>query len=588
MTDDAGIHPERQVRRRQRAAVLRGIGRVIALVAAAMAASVAMASPAGNELIGAASAEHLWLIVEPGKSEETFALAHHPADEPTWNYRVQHMMSQAPAMMAAWGDRVWLVHPPRLMGGGSTPAATGPAATQPGTNYSGSSRGWQREVHSCQVVKNAATGLYYTLPTGRLEMLPPLPGLGKLAGFAATREGPVALLLPTGRASATITAGGDSAASEPFLDRAMLLRLEPGKSTWTEIPLPSEFDAARPALLAAFGLGDRQLVLLNESSRAAATGDNARRFVQQADASWSGSSVGIDVRRVRTLASMAGQLAAVISDRSEDVSNIVYLRPGGLLPLASLPRIEGKSLIVGFGDRLLLIERERGGGAGSAGGAANGRLNVRVIDPLTGQVAPAEAFVSQPLTAGRLWQMAFIIGLALTAVLLVMVLRPSPATSISVDPQAVLPAFWRLLAALVDFVIGAVPAMLLLDCSPVDLLTLPVVTFDIARCGPYLLAAAIATTFATLGEALSGKSVGKALVGGTVAALDGSAVATWRIVVRGVTRFIVLALPPLAIFVLLNPYMQGLHDWAARTLVLRSDWREPTKPGDHEPGTSGE
>jgi len=56
---------------------------------------------------------------------------------------------------------------------------------------------------------------------------------------------------------------------------------------------------------------------------------------------------------------------------------------------------------------------------------------------------------------------------------------------------------------------------------------------------------------------------------------------------RGLVRFIVLLAPPLAVFVLMNNYRQGLPDMAARTLVLTTDQSQPASRDDDEQSDHG-
>jgi hypothetical protein len=537
---------------------LRG-GRWLALVGcrAAMLAVVLKANQAaaavGDELIAAGSSRHVWLILEPTQPGKPFSLVHRSADSSAWQYRVQHMTSHPPAAMAAWGDRVWLLQPPTAGAGSATMPTTVPALAN-------STRDWQREVYSAQVLLNAATGLHYLQPAGRLDPAPPLPGLGRVAGFTATANGPVALIMPSQRAGVTISAGARSIASEPFLDRPMLLRLEPGGSSWAPIDLPSGFNAAGEAMMAATGPDGRELVVLSEAENV----DQTNRFALRPDGEWVHSVIPIDVRRIRSLTNIAGQLVAVLK-KPGDENELLYVRQTSTLPLTALPPLRGQWALLGVDNRLALIEQ--------AANAGSAQLSVRSIDPITGRIGKAEPLVPKPLTAGRLWQMTLMIGLALAAVLLVVIFRPAPASTILIDAKFVLPMGWRMLGGAVDFVVGAIVAALVLDVSIREILTLPMMTLDVSRCAPYLLAAAIATAFAAVCESVTGRSVGKALVGGRLASLDGSPVPVWRVLARCIVRFVVLALPLLAVFTVTNSHMQGLPDWAGRTLVLQSDWQ---------------
>lgn len=450
-------------------------------------------------------------------------------------------MNQPPAEMAANGDDLWLVMPTRQVGGR-----------------------WQREVYATHVERNPATGLYFTTPAGRLEMESPLIGLGRLAGFAAGDRGPVALLLPTPR-SATPAIQLTADDSPPALNTPRLLRLDPAAGEWAEIKLPEEFVGSRTTLLGC--VGDDLLLLEG------IPGNPARcvAHFKRGDGEWTSTAFALDIRRVRSLINVAGQFMAVVNTDDANRIDLSYVRPSGLLAVASIPAPQGKFLIAGLGDRIVVVERERGG-AGDDGGP---KLRVVSVDPLTGAAGQREDLIRQPLTAGRLWQVTLALGLSLSAVLAVVLLRPPPAERISVHPEAVLPLGRRTVAFIIDFVLACVPTLLVLDCTPADFLAIPIATIDFEKAGPYLLAAGIMTTMTTAAELASNRSIGKSIVGARLVGLDGSSPARWRVAVRGIVRFMVLVVPPLAVFALTNNHMQGLPDMAARTLVIGRTVKEP-------------
>lgn len=509
----------------------------MAIIAAIMV-SAASSVAAGDDLRGASSGSHLWLALDPRGQSTASELAHHPADEAAWQFRTQHSMTQTPAAMAAWSDEVWLVNPPRT-----------------------TASGYKREVYSAKVQLNAATGLYFITPIGRLEMEPPLEGLGRLAGFVATRKGPIALLVPSPRVGPALKSG-EAPNPRSALKQPMLLRLQPGDPEWSEIPLPEGFLGTRDGRI---GLAGDELVLMDASPDRPGW---CQVYFQRGEG-WEPETFMLDVRDVRSLISVAGQCVAAIEDAQTKTVGLSYVRPAGPLPLTSVPTPDGTWMICGFNNQILIVDRERGEG--------EPLLNVTRIDPLTGSVSTILPMRRQPMTAGRLWPIALALGLSLSAVLVAVLLRPPPSESIPVAPARVLVPARRISAACIDLAVGALPAMLLLDCAPADLLAIPMLSGDFGQSGPYMGMVVIASVVATALEALFGRSVGKTLVHARVTNLLGERVSWWRIILRGVIRLLVYLIPPLGAFVLTNSHMQGLPDMAARTLVLAD---ESIKLGD--------
>jgi len=509
-----------------------GFVALMRLAALVLALAVSQTAPA-DDLIGAASNRQLWLILSPRGERATFELVQHPFDEAEWRYRSQHSMTQSPAAVAAWNDAVWLVMPPRSIAGR-----------------------WQRDVFTARVQKNPATGLYYTTPAGRLEVAPPLEGLGRLAGIVALPNELVALLTPSPRTSTALSAAGNSDTSKALV-KPMLLRLGRGQTQWTEIEVPPEFAGSRDSLLLPMGTQPGLLEPIADNP------ERCRLHVLHADDRWSTTAFPMNVRAVEAVAQVAGQAVVALRGRSPGRIDFTYVRPTGLVAFASASAPDGPWLACGFNDQLLVIEREQGNGEAV--------LSVRVIDPLTGAVNEGQHIVRQPVTAGRMWQMTLALGLALSMVVAALLLAPRQGTIELVAGSRVLPLGRRAAALAIDLALGAAPAMLLLRCAPADLVSPPLFTFELATSAPYLVMVAIASAIALTVEVLTGRSLGKAIVGGMITALDGSRAKWWQILLRGMLRLIVLLIPPLAVAALFNSHLQGLPDVAARTLVLRRD-----------------
>ncbi len=72
----------------------------------------------------------------------------------------------------------------------------------------------------------------------------------------------------------------------------------------------------------------------------------------------------------------------------------------------------------------------------------------------------------------------------------------------------------------------------------------------------------------TITELATGRSLGKAFVGARVVTITGVRPSAATILFRNAFKLLVLLIPVLAVFALLNPNVQGLGDSVARTLVV--------------------
>jgi len=135
--------------------------------------------------------------------------------------------------------------------------------------------------------------------------------------------------------------------------------------------------------------------------------------------------------------------------------------------------------------------------------------------------------------------------------------------------QVVLRPWSRVVAVSVDGAAAAAVTILVLGCRPQDLLYLPLWTPDLAKSAPFLVMLGLTVVHSTLTELGTGRTLGKAVVGGSVVAIDGSPAAARAILIRNMFKFLVLLIPVLAVVGLLNPHVQGLGDSIAGTVVVR-------------------
>jgi hypothetical protein len=225
-----------------------------AFVAAIVAwlAAAAPSLPARAEarpLVAASDGVHAWMVVERTRAAGTeHVLLHHAEPMGCDCVHEAFVLSERPEALAAAEDRVWMVMP------------AGPAG--------------RRDVYSLSVQRNPATGAYYSLPPGRLEIHPSLPAGGELLS-ASIRGGTLEVRRSGARPEALVASGwieasdaGAESPDPPFsvsvpgaARRARLVRLDSGMRaieyvTGSGVVRLAEFEAPSRAF-AVLGVGDR-------------------------------------------------------------------------------------------------------------------------------------------------------------------------------------------------------------------------------------------------------------------------------------------------------------------------------------------
>jgi uncharacterized RDD family membrane protein YckC len=501
----------------------------------------AAACAAGEPMMAASSDNHLWFVVQLAQPGRPIVLRHHALEMEGPYHSKGLPLARFPVAMAAWGNQLWIVFPPKR---GQVPL--------------------RRETFTVQVDHNPAFGGYYHTPHDHLRVVESLEGLGKLVGFVGAAGGPVALLVPSQRAGAGVQAGADSIAAEPVLPEPQLLQLR-GRA-WTPLPLPEGFVPGRSARLGAGGEQGQVLVVLSD-----APGDRNRSTVhwRNSGGTWTRSDVPLVLPKVHSLTRVGASVTLVGAGPTADRLQVAYLRPQRLLPLPDFAAPSGRWAVLGLRDGMRLIEQ-----------SARGELALRRIDPRRGHVGPPQPLTSQPLMTGRLLHMPLLFAGAITALVVVFLFKPSPKAAPVNLPAAltVLPPVPRLIAVTADLAVGGLVTSILLQCTPVELLRFPLWTADLTRATPALVMIAITVVHSTLGELFGARTLGKALVGARVVSGDGSRPPPVAILARNGLKALVLLIPLLAVFALLNPHAQGLGDLVARTVVVRSAADESASP----------
>lgn len=509
---------------------------VIALVAVASipgSAWGAAQDAEGPGLVGAGSERHLWFVAPPIEAGRTrpgdgraYRLYHHAYDSGGPYFQTPVPLAEAPEAMAASGAAAWLVF-----------------AASPGDDTP------RRSVYSIRTERNPATEIYFYEPPRSLKIEAPLPGAGRFAGLVGRRGRPAALLVPHDWVRAGVRRADGQSRNDETLTRPRLLELR--RSTWSEVDLPDFEDGEHPVGLATTGREDRFVLFVADDD-----GLLSGVYEQTPDG-W---------RRTAWTA-RPGRLLAIASDRlvfiatrtpGEDRPLIHLLRQGELLRIGSAAFDPARSILTATDDGPALLS------------AVDGVFELRSIDLVNGTTGEPQALRGRPLSsATRLFLPVVLMALTVSLVL-AMLLRPGgredeQPLSGDLQPSSL---GRRAGGLLIDMAPSAAVVLLATPAELIDLLRAPLWSMHLEDIYAVVLIALITAVHGAVGEALAGRSLGKAVLGMRVVLGDGRPPRLWQILLRNVFKAVTLIVPPLVIFIVLNPSRQRLGDAAARTYVV--------------------
>jgi len=501
-------------------------------------------SAAAGQLQATSHGGHVWFVIPAGAATADYELCHHSAEVPGPFYKSQLRLPRLPLAMASWRDRLWLFF-----------------ASNPQTSE------LRYEVFTVKVEKNEALGVYFIVPAGSLDIAPPLPGQWNLESVVATSEGPAVLLTPRPANLSPLNADAVPAtmSTQPSTAQPRLMHLRGER--WIDLDFPPGFVGGVGTMLLPNDAEEVKLTLLEAKN----AGTGLRHDLSPGEQNnWNSMKFDGDVRVMSDRATVLGQTGVCLKSPASSAIEIALVRPEKLLPLAALPEPATPWAMVSTGSKFMVLEND------------SGTLHRQLIDPLSGESSPRQAMVSQPVTTGRIWQVSLLLAVSLSGLLLVFLIRPSPTDSVNLPKGAqAFPAHLRLAAAIIDMFPAALVTILLLRCSLAELLNLPLISIDIERSLPYLLMATLTVIHTTISEAAWGRSFGKRLLGARIVKSSGSAPRPQQVMLRGAVKLIVMLIPPLVLFALFSPHIQGLNDLAAGTVVIH-DAQPESKLADDE------
>lgn len=528
---------------------------------------------------------HAWMTIRDDRDQSTVLLHLPPrgaggvggagkGEGAEWGtVRIAPGVSHPVDAVAAHGNRVWL-------------------ALQPERSES---------THLRRVVTLSAVrslGGSWEYPPGRPEVCPPLPGQPELLGLVGTSRGPVALL--RGRISSEHTEG-----SLLPVGAIKLLALQAGQ--WKDVPSPWLGVADAPEIgdgLFLVGTGSSISLVIHPVKGNApvvwratlpdrldepGTGGEAVRWARDEvstgvlTAGWWPDSV-MFVGDERT-----GQIVALRSTANQEVELVAY-RPGGAVRIAAvpgIPRVHRVAPLHGTGSIAFLwwesAAKEKPQNSPAAPGSTSAReFRIAEVSATSGRVLYEGPTVGGGVFSAREFQTLAVALLLITAAVLLFALRSdsSPIVKLPPDfaPAAALP---RLLAALADLAPGILLASLAMDVSIESMFNPLAMLGSDARPMVWPVALLFTIIHCSIGEWITGRTLGKSLVGLQVAAIRTdpetgeprlAPLRLWQAVIRNVFRW---CIPAIGMLLLVDAARRYPPDMLARTIVLAPVPEEP-------------
>jgi hypothetical protein len=271
---------------------------------------------------------------------------------------------------------------------------------------------------------------------------------------------------------------------------------------------------------------------------------------------------------------------------------LVSLRPSGasrIREIEGVPREHRIAPLSGTGS-IAALWWEIAGRDGAAGKAADvmpgkaqpvpGSTAARRFTIVEVSVLSGKEFYRGPTEGGGLitgneFKLLAVGLLLLTTLVLLFALRAEPTAMLQLPgPFAVADPFRRIVAAGADLVPGVVIAALSMGLEPESMLSPAIFIGPSAEPGAWLLAFLFTIFHCTLGETLTGRTIGKALAGCEVLSMRRNAetgkielgpLRPWQALVRNLIRW---GVPVLGILLLIDGGRRHPADAAARSVVV--------------------
>lgn len=502
------------------------------IILAMMINAMAVAAPAVGGLLVAGDAKNLW-VVRVNPHGEFITLHRSPEAPDDTVYRVLKATGH-PQAIAAYDNTLYCIY----------------------------------SDLSVQALRFSQAGSY--LPTLRAQQLAPLDAAGKLIGFVAGREGPIAMLhRPETNGGSAHLQDTDAPNSPDEKDPAIkpadpdspltMYRLRLGR--WESMPVPKDLTPDHFMQLVMISPKQSRLAILSE------TQPPSGLIVHTFDGKeWSRDRYLLKLSPLSQGVGVQNDLAIVapLAGAESRQFNLFYLRQGSVAPRGTIkPITPGQPwFATAYNNRITVVLSDDDNPL---------RWAQYTIDDATRQSEPSELTEAAPSMAPDPMTLVFIVAIVIGMLFLFATARREPGASVPhlpPDVRTVGPG--RAIAALIDLAPAVIIAMIVFKLrNPADVFSnWPGTTTEWKKVLPAALAITIYVTHTSVCELLFAASLGKAIMGLRVVNLFGEPPHIWQVLTRNLFKAVELIAPLLLVLPLLSEHHQRLGDLVARTLVV--------------------
>jgi len=277
---------------------------------------------------------------------------------------------------------------------------------------------------------------------------------------------------------------------------------------------------------------------------------------------WTTRSIDIDPSKITqtTLWNDHPVFVETTTVNTKPVMVLSYLSRESITKLGSFPDQSIHEKLIPLGDTLVLIEQKK----------TDDPISLSLLDYTSGQFSESKP-LTRPRSPGQneFGPFILIIGLVLAA-LIMFLSRPDPTrVQITLPPGTLLAEpSKRLTAVIIDLIPAGFVVMLLMQVPFNELIRSPLVGRDFNDVAPPLAMIILCVIHSTISEIIWGRTLGKMLLDCRVLAINGQSPNAVSIIIRNLMKCIAMVVPPLVLFVYLNPARQRLGDQVARTVVI--------------------
>lgn len=495
-----------------------------------------------DQIYAASDGQHLWYLkTNPPQRTGIYHILHHGPGMQTAQVEYVTSINRLPELFVARDSELYIIFP------------TVPVISNASTV--------NRSVVRVKAVEyDSIMGGWRFSPAATVETIASLPGNCRLIDAATDADSLLVLLEyakseiipePYLKFTGTIQNPSIIDKSDSYI---LLLKLQ--NDNWEPVPLPQDLSSYNMCRLV---YGFKPTLLLNPCDPVLPS--QGIIYQLEEDNSWASCPVDMNVSLLDGSFSFFSNPGLVFS--ITDIPNdyeIAYLRDCKIYPITHLSDIAGIHKLIMLHENISVLEKTD----------TSENLLMSQINIATGiNSDPVSLGMPSRISRDDFRRMILIGGLFIAA-LVMFLSRPDP-TKIQMNlPTGTVLAkpVTRLFAVIIDMSPAILITQSITGTSIAEILKSPVIGKSLDDLLPSLIVVGICLVHSFICEVLWGKTLGKWLLNCKVIHIAGHKANILQILIRNTMKGIAIIVPPLSIFIYLNPARQRIGDLAARTIVI--------------------